>query len=93
MQNIFAQKFDNKYTGLPDASATSDQLATILQLAFGVAAAIAVLSIAIAAFNFATANGDGDKISRSKRAIVFALIGLAIAMLGQAIVFLVVKQI
>jgi hypothetical protein len=93
MKNIFAQKFDNKYTGLPDASATSQTLATILQLAFGVAAAIAVLSIVIAAFNFATANGDGDKISRSKRAIAFALIGLAIAMLGQAIVFVVVKQI
>lgn len=92
MIRFIAKQFDNNYTGLPDAAANPDQLKTVLQLAFGVAAAIAVLTIVIAAFNYATAGGDSDKISRSRRAIIFALVGLAITLLGQAIVFVVVDQ-
>lgn len=88
----FLAQVNNNLTNLPETSAGPGRLKTILAVAFGIAAAIALLSIAIAAFNFVTSEGDPEKISRSKRAIVYALVGLAVALLGEAIVFLVVGQ-
>lgn len=89
MLDFFAQsakKIDNNITGLPEVEANQDQLQSILAVLFGVAAAIAVLSIMIAAFNFATADGDADKISRAKKTIVLSLIGLAIAITAEFLV-------
>ena len=73
-------------TGLPQVSADQDSLNKILAIFFGIVAALAILSIMIAAFNFVTSNGDAEKISRSKKTIVLALIGLLIAMSAEAIV-------
>lgn len=92
MFNFFAQRVPNQHTNLPEVRANPDQLVTAMHIAFGVVAAVALLTIAIAAFNFATAGGDSDKISRSKNAIIFALIGIAVSILGEAIVFVVVGQ-
>jgi uncharacterized membrane protein YidH (DUF202 family) len=93
MVNFFAERINNNLTGLPDVAATQNQLVTVMEIAFGIVAAVALLTIAIAAFNYATASGDSDKISRSKNAIIFALIGIAVAVFGEAIVFVVWKQI
>jgi hypothetical protein len=79
-------------TGLPTISANDTQLRNILVIFFGVIAALAVLSIVIAGFNFVTSDGDPDKISRSKRTIILALIGLIIAMSAEAIVLTVLNR-
>lgn len=73
--------------GLPKVAAGEDQLQNILAIVFGIVGALAVLTIVIAGFNFATAGTDADKISRSKKAIVYALAGLAIAISAEAIIF------
>lgn len=92
MFKYFAQVNNERLTNLPEVKAGDTTLERALAIAFGIAAAIALLSIAIAALNFVTSEGDTEKISRSKRAIVYGLVGLAIALLGEAIVLLVVGQ-
>jgi hypothetical protein len=81
-----------KQTGLPLVQANPDNLRNGLVIFFGVVAALAVLSIVIAGFNFVTSEGDPDKISRSKRTIVLALVGLLIAMSAEAIVLTVLRK-
>jgi uncharacterized BrkB/YihY/UPF0761 family membrane protein len=79
-------------TGLPLVNADDNSLNGILGLFFGVVAALAVLSIVIAGFNFVTSDGDPDKISRSKRTIILSLIGLVIALSAELIVFTVLNR-
>lgn len=92
ISQIIAQVNNSKLTGLPEVKADQGSLKNILAVAFGVAAALAVLTIVIAALNFATAGGDPEKISRSKSAIIYALVGLAIALLAEAIVLLILDK-
>lgn len=89
----FAQRtVNNNNLGLPEVSANQNQLQSILAVVFGVAAAIAVLIIVISAVNFASAGSDKDKIGRSKNAIIFALIGLIIAVSAEIIVLTVLGR-
>ena len=92
MIELLAQINNDELIKLPSVNANDNQLANGLAVAFGVAAAIAVLSIVIAGFNFATSEGDPDKISRSKRNIVLSLIGLAITLSAEFIVLTVLGR-
>lgn len=80
-------------TSLPSVKADSDQLQNGLSIFFGIIAAVAVITIMIAAFNFVTGGDDPDKISRSKKTIVFSLVGLGIAISAEAIVLTVLGKI
>lgn len=79
-------------TNLPQVAAGESQLKTILAIVFAVAAAVALISLMIAAINFATAATDHEKIARSRQAIVFSLLGLVIALSAEAIVLTVVGK-
>lgn len=89
---IIAQ-ISNSNTQLPKVSADEGQLQNILAVVFGVAAAFAILTIVIAGFNFVTSDGDAEKISRSKKAIIYALIGLLIAIAAEVIVLTVIGNV
>ena len=83
--------FDPKATpdclsNLPEVAANSSNLELGLGVIFGVAAGVALLSLVIAAINFATASTDFEKVARSKKAIIYSLIGLVIALIAEAIV-------
>lgn len=86
MMKFFAQ-VDPELVNLPNVSADEGQLEGILSFVFGLCAAVAVLVIMFASINYITGGGDPDKISRAKKTIIFALIGLTIAILAQAIVY------
>ena len=73
-------------TNLPQAPASTDNLQKLFSIWIGVAAALAVVTIVVAAFNFATAATDAEKVSRAKKSIALALIGLVIAISAQLIV-------
>jgi hypothetical protein len=90
-QWLYAQ-LPNK-TGLPKIQANQNAFEGALTLFFGIVAALAILSIVIAGFNFVTSDGDPEKISRSKKTILLSLIGLIIALSAEAIVFLVIRNI
>lgn len=83
---------NNCVTTLPHVAANENQLQNILSVIFGVFAAIAIITIMIAAVNFASAGSDTEKVARSKRAIIYALIGLAIAISAEVIVLTVLGK-
>lgn len=76
-------------TGLPLLSPEAG-VDTVLQIAFGVIAAIAVIIILIAAINFATSEGDPQKAAKARGTIIFAAVGLMVALLAEAIVVFVI---
>ncbi len=78
--------------GLPQIGADEGSFDRALGLFFGVVAALAVLSIVIAGFNYVTSEGDPEKISRSKRTIILALVGLLIALSAEFIVLTVLNR-
>jgi hypothetical protein len=82
----------NCLTTLPSVQANENTIRTGLQVVFGIAAGVSLITLGIAAFNFATIATDAEKISRSKKAIEFSLIGLAITLLAEAIVTTVIGK-
>ncbi|MGH7240781.1 MAG: hypothetical protein ACREGB_00615 [Candidatus Saccharimonadales bacterium] len=73
-------------TNLPQATASSSTLQHILQIIIGTFAVVAVLMIVIAGLNIVTANGDSAKVAKARGTIIFALVGLAIAIMAEVIV-------
>ncbi len=78
---------------LPQVKAGTSQVESILTIVFGAAAAIAILVIIVASLNIATGGGDPDKISRGKKTIILALVGLAIAVSAEIIVLTILNRI
>jgi hypothetical protein len=76
----------NCLTKLPEVSADEEQLKRGLTIVFGTIAAIAIVTILLAAINIASGGNDPDKIARAKRSIIYSLIGLAIAISAEIIV-------
>jgi hypothetical protein len=85
-------QIDSTNLGLPQVEADDTQLEDIMAVVFGGVAAVAVLVIMFASINYITAGGDPDKISRSKKTIIFALVGLAIAIFAESIVLTVLGR-
>ena len=79
-------------SGLPQVSANSSQFHTALQIVFGIMAAVAVLMIVIAGFRFVTAQGNPQETAKARNTIVYAVIGLAVALVAEAIVSLVLSR-
>jgi hypothetical protein len=77
---------------LPEVRANSASLQNGLAIVFGTLAAIAVLIIVIAAISYASSEGNPEKISKSKQTIIYALIGLIIALSAEAIVLTVLGK-
>lgn len=68
-----------------EGMATS-RIGSIIKVAIGVIALVAVIVIVVAGILMMTANGDVGKVAKARQAIVFALVGLMIALLAFAIV-------
>lgn len=75
--------------GLPEVSANEATAQKVLAIVFGLAAAVAILVILIASFNIVTGGGDPEKIARGKKAVIYSLVGLAVALSAEAIVYIV----
>ncbi len=80
-------------TAFPEVAGNSAQLQNILVIIFGILGAVAVIVIFMAAINFAFAGSDPDKLKRARDTILYALIGLIIAMTAEAITLFVLGRI
>lgn len=80
-------------TNLPVAGAGTAQVHEIMQIVFGIAAALAVLMIVIAGLRFITAQGNPQEVSKARSTIVYSLIGLIVAITAEAIVSLTLSKI
>ena len=76
-------------TGDPGNSAID----TLLPVVFGTLGAIALLIIVISGFRYIVAAGDPAKVAQAKKGMLYAVIGLAIALAGFSIVTLVLTGI
>lgn len=73
----------------------SDQVESLAQnitsILLWILGAVAVIMIVIGGFKYVTSNGDSNSIQSAKNTILYSVIGLAVAMLGQVIVLYVVQ--
>ncbi|MDB5163816.1 MAG: hypothetical protein JWS12_434, partial [Candidatus Saccharibacteria bacterium] len=82
----------NCQTNLPRVQATPATLQTGLQIAFGSIAAVAVLIIVIAGLQLIVAQGEPQSISKARQTIIYAVVGLAIALFAEAAVTLLIGK-
>lgn len=77
----------------PKVGTGSSEIKIILNILFAVLGAIALLVITIAGFRYIVSRGEPQAIARAKDTIIYALIGLVIAILAFSIVNFVVGNI
>lgn len=67
---------------------TVKNITSLLLWALG---AVAVIMLVIGGFKYVTSNGDSNNIQQAKNTVLYAVIGLVVAILGQIIVTYVVS--
>ncbi len=85
--NTITQSLPNSGSG----DAPTNFLSTILQIVFGTTGAIALLIIVISGFRYVIASGDPSAVAKARSTILYAVIGLAVALAGFSIVTFIVK--
>ncbi len=78
--------------GLPHAQASQGTITTILQIVFGIIGALALLMITVSGLRYITSAGSPEQSARAKNGIVYAIVGLVIAISAEAIVAFVVNR-
>jgi hypothetical protein len=73
-------------TNLPQIAADSNTLQVVLQLLFGILAAMAVIYIIIAAIKYSVSLGNPQATKTLRGTIIYAGVGLAVALLAEFIV-------
>lgn len=81
-----------KTCGLPTTSASAGELQTVLQIVFGIVGALALLMIVISGLRYVLSGDNPDRAGRARSGIVYALVGLVIALTAEAIVTFVIKN-
>jgi len=84
---VVVQSTDYK-TGLPQPKASASQFDVIIQIVVATLAAISVLMIVIAGFRFVAGQGNPQEVAKARSTIVYALVGLILAICAQAIITL-----
>ncbi|MGH7234618.1 MAG: hypothetical protein ACREF7_04210 [Candidatus Saccharimonadales bacterium] len=77
-------------TDLPTVAASSSELQTILQILFGIIGALAVLFIVIGGFSYVASNGNSQAMQKARSTIMYAVVGLLVAIFAEAIVTFVI---
>lgn len=73
-------------TGLPNVGASHHEIGQILTIVFGIIAAVAVLMIVISGFRFIIAQGNPQEVAKARNTIIYAVIGLLVAITAEGIV-------
>ncbi len=92
----FAQLINDPGVELPNKDITEASLSTtianVLTVVFGTLGAISVLIIVIAGFQYILSSGDPAKTAKAKNTILYAVIGLVVAVSAGAIVNFVLRR-
>lgn len=92
LQNL-AQLVDRDTVKIPQTDATGVQVQQILQIVFAIAGAVAILMIVIGGFQYVLSNADPQKTAKAKDTILYAVIGLVVAIFAQVIVTFVLDEV
>ncbi|HEY4963500.1 MAG TPA: hypothetical protein VIH90_02280 [Candidatus Saccharimonadales bacterium] len=83
----------NCNTGLPQITGGSTELQAILQITFGIVAAISVLFVVIGGLRFVLSAGNPENVAKARETILYALLGLIVSLVAEGIVVFVIKKI
>jgi FtsH-binding integral membrane protein len=78
---------------LPQPSADKTHLMAAKNLVLNIIGAMALLIIVVSGFRYILSAGDPQKTSRARNGVIYALVGLAIAIVANAIVTLVINKV
>jgi hypothetical protein len=78
---------------LPETPASSSEIRIIIGIVFGIIGALSVLFIIIAGVRYMMSGGDPQKTAKAKEGIIYALVGLAVAICAESIVVFFVGQV
>lgn len=73
-------------TNLPQVDANALTLQNVLQILFGVVAAMTVIFIIISAIKLSTSLGNPQAVKQLRGSIIYAAIGLAVVLLAEVLV-------
>ncbi len=78
--------------GLPNTTADKPHIERIMNIALSSIGALALLIITVSGFRYITAAGDPQKSANARNGIIYALVGLVVAILADAIVLFIVNR-
>lgn len=78
---------------IPRVEAGNSQIQSILQIVFAVIGAIALIYIIISGFKLMTSLGNPDALAKARQSILYAVIGLVVALSAELIVTLLLGRI
>lgn len=68
-------------------------ISTVVDIFSWIVGVVAVIMIIVAGFKYITSGGDSGKVTSAKNTILYAVVGLIIVALAQAIVFFVIENV
>lgn len=77
---------------IPTTAANQSTLTTVLSIVFGVIAAIAVLIIVLQGIRFVLSGGDPQKAADARKGVIYALVGLTVALSAEVLVNVVIGK-
>lgn len=72
-----------------NVGATYGFLNRIINIMFSILMVLAVIFILLAAFNYLTAGGEGEKVEKANKQILYAVVAIVIAVLARSIPFVI----
>lgn len=79
--------------GIPCGAVQGNTIQTALRIAFAIAGAVAVIIIIIAGLRYTISAGNPQEAAKAKNAILYAIVGVVVCVLGYAIVTFVLGRI
>ena len=86
MRYILAQAIKSSDLNLPKTDITDGTFASVWRLVFGIAGAVALLSITYGALKYVMSQGDSSQLAKAKDTILYSVVGLVICLAAIAIV-------
>lgn len=79
--------------GLWKVALTQDSIASVVNTAFGIAGAVAVICIIIGGLLYSTSAGDPGKIQRGKNTIIYAAVGLIVVTIAFPVISFIIGSV
>jgi hypothetical protein len=77
----------------PGSAASGGIVTTILQIVFGIAGALALIFVVVGGLRYVFSSGDPQAAASARGTIIYALVGLLVAIVAESIVSLVIGKI
>ena len=77
---------------IPQKAVTGDTVQNILKIVFGTLGAIALIIIIIAGIKFMTSQGNPEALAKARNTIIYAAVGLAVAIGAFSIVTFIIGR-